>query len=106
MIRLLIMIIIGLISVSSSAHAESRMHTEEMSEPERPIADSDIKDAFLAALSSRPCGNGIVNAYAHAVRLCCHGLCPNCPFVALVKMFRLFANGRMTCAASRMLHMR
>ena len=70
MIRLLIMIIIGLISVSSSAHAESRMHTEEMSEPERPIADSDIKDAFLAALSSRPCGNGIVNAYAHAVRLC------------------------------------
>ena len=70
MIRLLIMIIIGVISVSSSAHAESRMHTEEMSEPERPIADSDIKDAFLAALSSRPCGNGIVNAYAHAVRLC------------------------------------
>ena len=70
MIRLYIMIIVGLISVSSSAYAESQMVAKEMSAAERPIADSDIKDAFLAALSSRPCGNGIVNAYAHAVKLC------------------------------------
>ena len=69
MIRLFIMVIIGLISVSSSAYAESQMAAEKMSAAERPIADSDIKDAFLADLSYRPCGNGIMNTYAHAVKL-------------------------------------
>ena len=38
MIRLFIMVIIGLISVSSSAYAESQMAAEKMSAAERPIA--------------------------------------------------------------------
>jgi hypothetical protein len=34
------------------------------------MADSDIKSAFLAALRSKPCGDGMVDAYMRAVKLC------------------------------------
>ena len=68
--RILMLMMIGLASTSSSAGVESRIQAEETGAATRLITDADVKAAFLDALSSRPCGNGVVDAYARAVKLC------------------------------------
>ena len=57
-------------SVVAVADIGSTISVDNADEAARLITDSDIKSAFLAALRSKPCGDGMVDAYAHAVKLC------------------------------------
>ena len=59
-----------LASVAAVTDTGSTISADNVDETTRLMADSDIKSAFLAALSSKPCGDGMVDAYMRAVKLC------------------------------------
>ena len=57
----------GVVAVADTGPTKSVGNANESA---RLITDSDIKSAFLASLCSKPCGNGMVDAYMRAVKLC------------------------------------
>ena len=59
-----------LASVAAVTDTGSTISAGNVDETTRLMADSDIKSAFLAALRSKPCGDGMVDAYMRAVKLC------------------------------------
>ena len=59
-----------LASVAAVTDTGSTISAGNVDETTRLMADSDIKSAFLAALRSKTCGDGMVDAYMRAVKLC------------------------------------
>ena len=56
-----------LASVAAVTDTGSTISAGNVDETTRLMADSDIKSAFLAALRSKPCGDGMVDAFCNLV---------------------------------------